>query len=226
MLTQDIMEAIGHELRFWKEFVQTPRFLRGWVDDSIKTPELQQDIYEYITKMPGFKEKKVLDIGSGAVSILNGTFPKDNITAIDPLGSLYSLVFDYEKYGIRPPICCGGEAMNFVNQFDIVHCSNAIDHTQDPMTVYRNMHRACRSGGIVIIQSFIDEAVHENWEGFHQWNFRVSDIGKVSFSNRHGKEFHLPGEQVYFNFIKDHLPGKDFFISAWKKTGYVFQYNI
>jgi hypothetical protein len=128
MLTRNIMEAIGHELAFWKGFVTNPRFLDGWVSSNVKTPELHDEIYDFLLSLQNYRNMSVLDIGSGAVSILNGTFPSNNIVCVDPLGSLYPIIFDYKAYGINPPIPCGGEEIEFQEQFDIVHCSNAIDH--------------------------------------------------------------------------------------------------
>jgi len=218
MLTQEIMTAIGHELMFWKSFVKTDRFLKGWVSADIKTPELQQEIYDFLTAFTDYREKKVLDVGSGAVSILNGTFPGENITTLDPLGALYPVIFDYEEYEIRAPIPCGGENMTFSNQFDIVHSSNAIDHSQNPLAVYMNMHRACRDGGIVVLQSFTDEAINENWEGFHQFNFSISQSGQISYADRENNIVNLAGEQIFYCIKKNHLPGRDFFMSAWLKT--------
>jgi SAM-dependent methyltransferase len=218
MLTQDIMTAIGHELLFWKSFVKTDRFLKGWVAADIKTPELQQEIYDFLTSFPDYREKKVLDVGSGAVSILNGTFPEENITTVDPLGALYPVIFDYEAYGIRAPIPCGGKNMNFSNKFDIVHCSNAIDHSQNPLAVYKNMHHACRDGGIVVLQSFTDEAINQNWEGFHQFNFNISQNGNIIYTDQKNNCVKLGGEQVFYCIKKNHLPGRDFFMSAWRKN--------
>ena len=72
------LSAIYHELNFWKSFVKTERFLKGWVA-NIKTPELHQETADFILSVP---HKKVLDVGSGVVSILNGLVP---VLSFDPL---------------------------------------------------------------------------------------------------------------------------------------------
>jgi SAM-dependent methyltransferase len=46
--------------------------------------------------------------------------------------------------------------------------SNALDHTQDPHTVFENLWRAVKPGGWLIIQSHEREATHEGRIGFHQ----------------------------------------------------------
>lgn len=156
-----MIKAIAHELKFWKEFVKTPRFLNGWVK-NVKTPELHEPVVNYV-------KGKVLDLGSGVVSILNGTV-KD-LTPCDPLGELYECVFDYKKYNLPAPLPIAGEDIDFNNEFDVVHISNALDHSQDPKKVFENMLRATKD--LIIIQGFEKEALFENWQGFHQWNMTL-----------------------------------------------------
>lgn len=217
MLTRRLMDGIAHELTFWKGFVQTPRFVDGWVAD-IKTPELKDAIYLWFKQLPNFENLKVLDVGSGAVSLLNGTFSKANITTVDPLGSLYPLIFDYPKYDIKPPIGCGGEEMDFENSFDVVHMSNAIDHSQNPAACFNKLMRAARPGGYVALQGFEDEAIGENWEGFHQWNFKMNpDTGDVSYSGRDGQVVGLVGDQVFKLYLPAPEIGRAWFISIWRK---------
>ena len=167
------LKAISHELRFWAGFVKTERFLNGWVADT-KTPELHPVVYNFIKAISN-PATKVLDLGSGVVSILNGTIPKQNLLACDPLGELYEVIFDYKHYGINPPIALHGEEIKFAEQFDIVHMSNAIDHAEFPEEIFANMANACKSGGFVIIQGFENEGEHMNYEGMHQWDFEVKD---------------------------------------------------
>jgi len=91
-------KAIEHELNFWKGFVQTERFLVGWCGHH-KTPELREQVADFILSVP---HHKVLDVGSGVVSILNGLIPKENITTADPLGDHYKTIFDYQSHGMKP----------------------------------------------------------------------------------------------------------------------------
>lgn len=200
--------GIKHELSFWQQFVKTERFLRGWVQDH-KTPELNNFVHNFILEKfySGFK---VLDVGSGVVSILNGTIPKSHITACDPLGGLYELVFDYKRYGIKPPLPIPAEEMTFDSEFDIVHASNALDHCQDPITAYYRLLLACNDKGYLIIQGFENEAEYENYSGFHQWNIRLTETKELVISNKDGivEIFNNP---FYAERIKLDT-GKDWFI--------------
>lgn len=165
-MTTKELQGIAHELKFWRDFVKTERFLRGWVANK-PTPELNTTVYEYL--MNNVKHGSwILDVGSGVVSLLNG-MPYQVLT-VDPLGELYELIFDYKKYKIQPPEAIPAEELTMAPSFDVVHMSNALDHTQNPHKALTSLFSVCRPGGVVIIQGFEDEATFENFEGFHQWN--------------------------------------------------------
>jgi SAM-dependent methyltransferase len=163
--------AIDHELNFWKGFVQTERFLVGWCGHH-KTPELRDRVAEFILSVP---HHKVLDVGSGVVSILNGTVPKENLTAADPLGDHYKTIFDYASHGIDAPLAYRAEDIPFVDEFDVVHISNALDHSQEPVAAFAKLLEAVKPGGYLIVQGFENEGKFENWQGFHQWNIELAE---------------------------------------------------
>ena len=167
------LKAVKHELAFWAEFVKTPRFIEGWVADC-KTPELHTIAYDFIRAVTS-PMSKVLDLGSGVVSILNGTVKKENLLACDPLGELYEIIFDYKAHGINPPIPLQAEDIIFQEEFDIVHMSNAIDHATDPDKIFANIASACKAGGFVILQGFENEGSAQGYDGMHQFDFKTSD---------------------------------------------------
>jgi len=167
-MTHTELKGIYHELAFWQQFVKTDRFLSGWVK-KIQTPELHQEVADFILSVP---HETVLDVGSGVVSILNGLV---NVRAVDPLGDLYRLVFDYERHKLAPPMAFPAEELPFKNEYDIVHISNALDHTQDPKKAFWTLYKAVKLGGYLIIQGFENEATHENWQGFHQNDIYVEE---------------------------------------------------
>lgn len=167
-MTTKELHGIHHELLFWSGFVKTKRFLTGWVGNQ-KTPELNEIVAEFILSKP---HEKVLDVGSGVVSILNGLVP---VTAADPLGDLYRLVFDYNAYGLKSPLPYPAEELPFNGEFDIVHCSNALDHSQNPILAYHKLCKSVKVGGYVIVQGFANEGTFENWQGFHQHDISVEN---------------------------------------------------
>lgn len=215
MTTQEL-SAIYHELNFWDGFVKTPRFLNGWVK-KVKTPELHQSVHDFILSVPN---GNVMDVGSGVVSILNGTVPDTSaLVTVDPLGDLYRLIFEYHRYGIKPPIAIPAEEIESDN-FDIVHMSNALDHTQKPYTCFWNLIQAVKHGGYLIIQGFEDEAKFENWQGFHQWNFTLKG-DSIMVENKEGsiiKLGHPEIEIIKAEKYPNHFEGKTWFIWICKKS--------
>jgi len=174
------LHGIYHELAFWQQFVKTDRFLSGWVK-KVKTPELNQEVADFILSVPN---EKVLDVGSGVCSLLNGLV---NVTACDPLGDLYKLVFDYERHKLTSPLPIPAEEITFHNEFDIVHISNALDHCQSPYDALNNLLGAVKEGGYLIVQCFCNEADYENWQGFHQYNIDITESGILRIKGKVGE---------------------------------------
>lgn len=201
-MTTKELHGIYHELNFWMGFVKTERFLNGWVK-KVKTPELQQLVADFIKSVP---HNQVADVGSGVVSILNGLIP---VTAIDPLGELYQLVFDYKAHKLAHPLPFPAEEMPAVNHFDIVHCSNAIDHTQQPILAYESMINAVKSKGYLILQGFENEGTHENWQGFHQHDIYV-DAQTLCIKNQLGQMMVMDVDPTHLHFVE--FEGKRWFI--------------
>jgi hypothetical protein len=209
-------EGVGHELKFWKQFVKTKRFLEGWVSNG-KTPELDNDVANFIWQQLHENEGcKVLDLGSGAVSILNGLVPADQLTTTDPLAELYECVFDYEQYGIKPPIPIAAELIGpHFGEFQIVHMRNALDHSQDPMLALQRMMSCCIPEGYVIIQGFANEADAENWQGMHQWNISLDEALSLCITDKAGQTFKYENPFSAAQFLIGN--NKEWLIWIWKK---------
>lgn len=163
------IQTLAHELKFWSEFVKSERFLLGWMSKK-RTPEFREDVHDFIKSV---NHDNILDVGSGVLSLLYGSFRGKNLIACDPLGPLYECIFDYLGNGLVPCIPFSGEELPYKETFDVVHCSNAIDHAEWPNDVFENMFKACKKGGYVIIQGFENEADHEKGKGFHQYNLTL-----------------------------------------------------
>lgn len=171
-----MIQGTNEELQFWEVFVKTPRFLNDWCSNE-KTSELDQDVADFIlNNCP--EGGHILDCGSGAVSVLNGLHKTANIVATDLLAEDYKKIFDYKKYNIIPPHAIAAEELPapFLNNFDIVHMRNALDHTQDPVRAYNSMLACVKPGGYLIIQGFENEGTFEKWQGMHQWDISVQQF--------------------------------------------------
>lgn len=176
-------EQIIEELKFWKTFVKTERFLLDWMSDT-KTAELDPYAADFIKKV---KNDLVLDVGSGPVSILHGLIKDSQITALDPLSIYYQKIFNYKKYNIIPPIGISAEDMTYKEKFDIVHICNALDHCQNLNNALLNLYNAVKKNGYLIIQTFENEGSEQNWQGFHKWDIYYSSKG-ISAKNEKGEK--------------------------------------
>jgi len=91
---------------------------------------------------------KVLDIGCGISSILH--FIKGKRFGIDPLADEYLKMYKYPP-GIS--ITRGvGEKLPFPNRFfDVIFCTNVLDHTDNPREVVKEISRVLKKRGYFIL---------------------------------------------------------------------------
>ena len=93
-------------------------------------------------------EAKVLDVGCGISSVL--LFLPGHRYGIDPLADRYREIHDFpSEIDIRAGY---GESIPYEDErFDLVTCSNCIDHTQSPTEVVREFGRVLKPGGWLIL---------------------------------------------------------------------------
>ena len=218
-----MIQGAEHELNFWREFVKTDRFLTGWCGQG-KTPELRQEVADFITEHCP-KDGSILDCGSGVVSILNGLMPEAYLAATDVLADEYAKIFDYKKHRIPQPVPIGAEYLQEYG-YDIVHMSNALDHTQDPVKAYHSMLACVKPGGYLIIQGFENEGEYEKWQGMHQWNIQLVEPISINEEKLTPPHLLITGKNGAINLFVDNShyhkrlkldSGKDWFIWIVKK---------
>lgn len=164
--------GIDHEINFWRRFVKSDRFIHGWMRKH-RTPDLQQKVYNFLQILSN--EDTLLDVGSGPISIAYGS-TEAQITTSDPLSRLYQEIVDFPSLGIAPPLEFPAEEVDAIGQqFTCVLISNAYDHAKDPFLAMESLLKCVEPGGTFILQGFENEALHENYAGFHQINLSLKD---------------------------------------------------
>lgn len=111
------------------------------------------------------KEVKIADIGSGPSSrighYLEGVkieiYPSDKQTFTNSLIEYQ----DMEKLTYPD------------NFFDIVYCSNALDHTRNALAAVKEMIRVCKIGGWVYIECWLDQ-LQTGYK--HYWNAKEDGV--------------------------------------------------
>ena len=170
-----------HELTFWSHWLS--REGGEWSEDFRRRmdPDAPLAFDGRWVQMPSSGEFHVLDVGSGPVTGVGKKAPglDVHVMAVDPLADDYNRILD--RLGLVPPVRTSpGDAENLLEavgdrRFDIVICSNALDHCYDPMRALAQMIAVTKPGGDILLYHVENEGQAENYEGFHSWNFTAED---------------------------------------------------
>ena len=136
-------------------------------------------IDDYFIPMIGDKkEVKIADIGSGMFST-TGNFLKGvkiNLYPSDELADEY--MAGLKQHGIKPLFPIEKQNMENLtypdNMFDIVHCVNALDHTENPDKAIKEMYRVCKKGGWIYLRHHFNTARTQRNRGLHHWNITIT----------------------------------------------------
>lgn len=155
---------------------------------EFKNPELRSKALEYyqkyryleeIKKMVNFgSAAKILDIGCGIKTVLH--FLPGEKYGLDPLAKEYRKIYDYPS-DIRI-IKGGGESIPFSeNIFDVVFCTNALDHAENPARVVQEIYRVIKPDGFFILIVELIERVRRSSEGRvgHPHDLTAIDVEKL-----------------------------------------------
>ena len=173
---------------------------------------------------------KVLDVGSGPYSRLgyihNGK--KVDLTLIDPLAFAYRELG--KKYGYNfavSPRTGMVECLNLIlpeNYYNLVHMSNALDHSYDPIEGINQLLYVTKVGGKVILRHHNNVAEVANYQGLHQWN--------LTTDNNHFIIWNRENKVVMDDLIKDYTtiefaaPSEETTLgSTWKYNKIVIRKN-
>ena len=165
-----------YKIRWEKGKNNTLRFYRAklpWKARSFNTELLY--LPDYFDKMIGNKkEVAIAEIGAGMFCTIGSLWKtaKVKIMASDALSDEFNQIL--KEHGIIPLIPV--EKQDMLNltypdgSFDIVHCANALDHTQDPLRAIKEMYRIAKPGGYIYLRHFVNVGEHEGYSGLHIWN--------------------------------------------------------
>jgi SAM-dependent methyltransferase len=176
----------AHELHYWRSFLKR----RGhWY--KVSRP-LRREITELISER---RTARIADCGAGPVSLIGNAVKGKQIqvTACDVLADEYADLC--EELGVRRYIpvekqditCLGYDH----DSFDVVWCSNAVDHCLDPWAAVQEMVRICRPGGWVYLRHVAHEARRMSYSGLHTWNLDVVDADCLFWTKAHAQSFML-----------------------------------
>jgi SAM-dependent methyltransferase len=208
--------GVYSEVEFWRVWMRT----RGAFWRSEHARRLDQNAIldtQAASLLPAnvpASQLKILDVGSGPLSglgvIHNGQHV--SILAVDPLANAYQRM--YQDFGITPVIpvtlAFAEDLTSFFakDEFDLVVCQNALDHTHDPWRALRQMIEVSKPGGFVLLRHSRNEAENERYSGLHQWNLDTSSVGDFVIWNKDASlnVTHLLAGQVDIRLLESAAP--------------------
>jgi ubiquinone/menaquinone biosynthesis C-methylase UbiE len=144
--------------------------------DLIEKHNKPQPLADFLLPFIGNKkEVKILDVGSGAYSKIGSYL--DNVKVDLHLADTKDFTDFWKKYNATPYFKIEHEDMEDLsypdNTFDIVHCENALDHTEFASTAVREMIRICKPGGYVYIDCWLNQ---KDTGHNHKWNAKEDGL--------------------------------------------------
>ncbi len=184
------LEGAKEEVFFWEKSLAT-RHIINRLCSMRCVPERKFNIK--ILDLLNLRKKttvQVLDVGSGPVTTL-GYKAEDyniNLTMVDPLAKEYETL--YKLYNFNPPVrpinCSGEELLQFFKykKFNIVYSCNALDHSENPITILENMCALLAENGLLYIDVHPNVGVAANYQGLHKWNFSCKNNDVILWNKK------------------------------------------
>jgi len=190
-------DRLSEEKEFWESLAANTNtnrpefsvnFYRRAGTDEVLKPELDELF------PPDLAELDVLDVGSGPITQLGSLHPNRTITItpVDPLADYYNELLDKYKVKMVRPRTIHAEAEDLGSLFedslfDLVYSRNALDHSYDPVKAIAEMVRVCKPGGVIWIETSINEGEKHRYQGLHQWNFEANGEDDIRIWNKNAE---------------------------------------
>lgn len=189
-LSQRWISGIPYEVAFWRSFYKNKssrKSLLGW---SQLGKECELDHFDVASFIKGLNidNPVIADIGCALSymfsNIIGGKEYK--VSYLDPLAPYYNKILDDCSLPY-PRITFGmGETLTLHFAKDSVsffHIRNALDHSVRPMMVIWQALMCLHIGGVLYLNHKPNEAEHEAYLGFHQYNVDSKD-GRLIIWNK------------------------------------------
>ena len=164
------------ELEFWEQGAHKyGHFSRQYWDKEL-------DNYLGHVGPDDFKGQRVLEIGCGPKGMIHYIDAAEKV-GVEPLVAQYERLGILEDGGVEH-VEGVGENLEFPDgAFDRVICFNVLDHSRDPSTVCREIHRVLNEQGLVVFHSHFIARVFrpvrfllERVDKPHPWHFTLPEL--------------------------------------------------
>ena len=128
------------------------------------------------TAASAMQRLRILDVGAGPLSTLGNECRGRPVELIptDLLAPAYDRTLD--DLGVQPPVRTRHAAAEQLTRhfalefFDLVHCSNALDHAQNPFVALVSMLSVVKRGHAVVITTRVNESKTMQGTGMHRYD--------------------------------------------------------
>ena len=190
MLSDRWLSGIPYEVGFWRSYYRNKRSRKALMEWSQYQKECKLDNFDVAAYIGGLKKEApvIVDVGCALSYMFSNIFngKEYDVVYLDPLASFYNKIL--EDYSLPyPRITFGmGEILSLIFPKDTVsffHIRNALDHSVQPMMVIWQALMGLHSDGILYLNHKPNEAEHEAYVGFHQYNVDCQD-GRLIIWNK------------------------------------------
>ncbi|MDE6512465.1 MAG: hypothetical protein K2L00_10315, partial [Muribaculaceae bacterium] len=171
------LTGIPYEVAFWRSYYSNKSSRKALFSWSQYGKECRLDHFDVASFIEGLKREDpvVADVGCALSYMLSDIIggKKRQIVYLDPLAPHYNRILD--DYSLPyPRITFGmGETLSLLFRKDsisLLHIRNALDHSVRPMMVVWQGLVCLHPGGVLYLNHKPNEAEHEAYMGFHQYN--------------------------------------------------------
>lgn len=189
-LTRRWLSGIPYEVAFWRSYYRNKRSREALMEWSMLGKENELDHFDLAAFADGLdREKPVLvDVGCALSYMFSNKIggKEYEVVYLDPLAPFYNeILSDYSLD--YPRITFGmGETLRLRfpdDSVSFIHIRNALDHSVVPMMVIWQALMCLHVGGVLYLNHKPNEAEHEAYIGFHQYNVDCQD-GKLIIWNK------------------------------------------
>lgn len=171
------ISGVKYEVAYWRAHIahkrtRTATETRFQTAKDISLAGLADEKLAELAESPDFA---LYDVGCGLTySYTNRIKGKEvEVHRVDPLAPFYNAILE-RYHAALPPIEFG--MLEYLSAFyprnsaSVIIVKNALDHSYDPIKGVKEAVRVLKPGGVLYLRHFENEAVHEGYRGFHQYN--------------------------------------------------------
>ena len=176
-LSRRWLTGIPYEVAFWRSYYGNQSSRKALLSWSQYGEECRLDHFDVVGFVKGLNKEDpiIADVGCALSYMLSDIIGsrKRHVIYVDPLAPHYNRILD--DYSLPyPRITFGmGETLSLLfpkDSVSLLHIRNALDHSVRPMMVVWQGLICLHPGGVLYLNHKPNEAEHEAYIGFHQYN--------------------------------------------------------